>query len=201
MNLTLKQYRTVDLSIMLLILAAAEVLISFAARVWFPFELYVLSPTVAVTAIVMMRWGKYAAVHALGGSLAFCFASGANLRQLAVYCIGTCFALFALLLFRKPGKEKIQSSPLLTALYTAAVFCAVQIGRWLVGLLLGGTAGDIVSLFASDSLSLVFALVTVQIARRTDGLFEDQLAYLRRTQDERRRAEMPEEGDTKYGSI
>ncbi len=201
MNLTLKQYRTVDLGIMLFMLVAAEGLISVAAGVWFPQEIYVLSPTVAVVAIVMMRWGAYAALHAFGGGLALCIASGANLKQYAVYCIGNCFALTALLLFRRWKKERIRSSVLLTALYTFAVFCAVQAGRWLVGLLFGGSLGDVVSLFAADSLSLVFAFVAVQIARRTDGLFEDQIAYLIRTQDERRKADLPDDGDTEYGNI
>ncbi len=50
-------------------------------------------------------------------------------------------------------------------------------------------------------VSLVFALVTVQIARRTDGLFEDQIAYLIRTQAERRKADLPDGGDTEYGNI
>ncbi len=201
MNLSLKQYRAVDLSILLFILAAAEALISVAAGKWFPGELYVLSPTVAVTAIVMMRWGAYAALHAFGGGLAYCIASGASPKQFAVYCLGNCFALAALPLLLKLKKERVRSGALLTALYTAAVFCAVQIGRWLVGLCFGGTAGDIVSLFAADSLSLVFALVTVQIARRTDGLFEDQIAYLIRTQAERRKADLPDGGDTEYGNI
>lgn len=201
MNLTLKQYRMVDLSILLFILVAAEALISVAAGVWFPSELYVLSPTVAVVAIVMMRWGKYAALHAFGGGLAYCIASGASPRQYAVYCIGNCFALLVLPVLLKLKKEKIRDSAMLTALYTAAVFCAVQLGRWLVGLLFGGTPGDIVTLFAADSLSFVFAIVAVQIARRTDGLFEDQIAYLLRTQDERRRADLPDEGDTEYGNI
>ncbi len=201
MNLTLKQYRTVDLCILLFILAAAEVLISLAAGVWFPDELYVLSPTAAVTAIVMMRWGAYAALHAFGGGLAYCIASGASPKQFAVYCIGNCFALAVLPLLLKLKKDRVRSSVPLTALYTAAVFCAVQTGRWLVGLCFGGTAGDFISLFAADSLSLVFALVTLQIARKTDGLFEDQIAYLIRTQAERRRAELPDGGDTEYGNV
>lgn len=201
MNLSLKQYRAVDLGILLFILTAAETLISVAAGVWFPGELYVLSPMTAVTAIVMMRWGAYAALHAFGGGLAFCIASGASPKQYAVYCIGNCFALLVLPMLMKMTKEKIRSHAGLTALYTAAVFCAVQIGRWIVGLFFGGTPGDIISLFAADSLSLVFALVTVQIARRTDGLFEDQIAYLIRTQAERRKEDLPDGGDTEYENI
>ena len=176
MNLSFKQYRAIDLGIMLLLLMAAEALIAYAARVWFPDEAYVLSPTVAIVCIVMMRWGGVAVVHAVGGGLALCIASGANVSQFAVYCIGNCLTLAALFLFKVWGKEQIRSKPFLAVLFAITAFCGAQAGRWLVGLLLGGTAGDVIILFTTDSLSLIFAVLIVLIARRVDGLFEDQKA-------------------------
>lgn len=199
MNLSFKQYRAIDLGIMLFILAASEVLITYAATVWFPGEMYVLSPTVAIVCIVMMRWGGFAAVHAVGGGLAICIASGADFNQIAVYSIGNCFALIALILLKALGKEKVRSKPLLTVLFTFIAFCGAQIGRGVVGLFVGGSMGDIVTFFTTDSLSLIFAVVTVLIARRINGLFEDQLAYLRRTQAERNKEQIPDYGDTEYG--
>ncbi|MBQ3842196.1 MAG: hypothetical protein II820_05865 [Ruminiclostridium sp.] len=201
MNLSLKQYRNIDLLIMLVMLAAAEFLITKAATVWFPSELYVLSPTVAVMCIVMMRWGPFAAVHAAGGGLALCIASGASPEQYAVYCVGNCLGLAALLLFKTWGKEKIRNSIVYTILFTVAAFCAVQTGRWTVSLFFGAEPGSIVRLFASDSLSLAFDVITVLIARRIDGLFEDQVSYLVRTQSERNKESIPDEGDTEYNDI
>ena len=78
-------------------------------------------------------------------------------------------------------------------------FCGVQIGRWLVGLVLGGNVSDIVRLVTTDSLSLIFAVLTVLIALRIDGLFEDQVAYLLRTQAERMKEQTEDYGDTEYG--
>ena len=199
MNLSFKQYRAIDLGIMLVMLAAAEALITYAATVWFPYEFYVLSPTVAIVCIVMMRWGGFAAIHAVGGGLALCIASGADLSQFAVYCAGNCFALAALILLKVLGKEKVRSKPMLTALFTVIAFCGAQVGKWLVGLVMGGLLGDIITFFATDSLSLLFALVTVLISRRINGLFEDQWAYLVRTQAERNKQQMPDYGDTEYG--
>ena len=199
MNLSFKQYRAIDLVIMLVILAAVEALITHAATVWFPYEMYVLSPTVAIVCIVMMRWGGFAAIHAVGGGLALCIASKADLNQFAVYCIGNCFALLALIMLKALGKEKVRSKPLLSALFAVAAFCGAQIGRGLVGLFMGGSVGDIITFFTTDSLSLVFAVVTVLIARNINGLFEDQLAYLRRTQAERNKEQIPDYGDTEYG--
>ncbi len=201
MNLSVKQYRNIDLTIMLIMLAAAEAVITIAAKEWFPLENYALSPTVAIVCIVMMRWGPFAAIHAVGGGLALCIASGASPSQYVVYCIGNCFALVALLLFKALGKEKIRSKLTLSFLFTFAAFCAVQIGRWLVGLFFGAALGDIVLLFAKDSLSLVFALLAIFVARRVDGLFEDQMSYLVRTQSERKKESIPEEGDTKYNDM
>ena len=66
-------------------------------------------------------------------------------------------------------------------------------------MLMGGTAKDIVQLFATDSLTLLFTVVAVQLARKIDGLFEDQIDYLVRTQSERQKSMMPKEGDTRYG--
>lgn len=195
MNLSFKQYRATDLGIMLVLLMISDALIAYAARVWFPDEAYVLSPTVAIVCIVMMRWGGFAAIHAVGGGLALCVASGASAGQFAVYCIGNCFALAALVLFKVWGKEKIRSKPFFTVLFTIAAFCATQIGRWLVGLLLGGMLDDFITFFATDSLSLLFAVLAVLIARRVDGLFEDQRAYLIRTQSERNRQQLSDYGD------
>lgn len=195
MNLSFKQYRAVDLGIMLALLMFADALIVYAARVWFPDESYVLSPTVAIVCIVMMRWGGFAAVHAIGGGLALCVASGASAGQFAVYCIGNCFALIALVLFKFLGKEKIRSKPFWTILFTVVAFFATQTGRWLVGLFLGGMVDDFITFFTTDSLSLLFAVLAVLIARRVDGLFEDQRSYLIRTQSERNRQRLSDYGD------
>ena len=189
MNITFRQYRTIDLVILLIIITAAEALTAVAAKYWFTGEIYVLSPTVAVLCIVMMRWGGYAAIHAAAAGAALCAVTGATPEQFVIYCIGNCFSLLGLLWFRFAGKDKVRAKVLTTALFTVTVFLAVQIGRWLVGLIFGGALADIGSFIASDSLSLLFAVVVVQLTRRLDGVFEDQKTYLFRVQKERERQE------------
>ncbi len=200
MNITFRQYRIIDLAILLIILAVAEALTAVAAKDWFTGEIYVLSPTVAVLCIVLMRWGAYAAIHAVAGGLTLCIVTGATPEQFAVYCIGNCFALLALLWFRFAGKEKVRAKAIMSALFTVTVFLAVQAGRWLVGLIFGGSLADIGSFIASDSLSLLFAVVAVQLTRRLDGVFEDQKTYLLRTQKERERQEAAAEYGIDEGS-
>lgn len=154
-RLSFNQYRAIDLGIMAVLLFVFEMITATAAIKWFPGEFYTFSPTITIVCIVMMRWGGFAALHAVVGGLAFCIASGASAAQFVMYCAGNCLALLA------------------------------QLGRWFLGLFFGGGLGSVVVFFTTDSLSLVFALVVVLIARRLDGLFEDQKEYLIRTEDER----------------
>ena len=184
---TLEQYRAIDLAIMAVLLVAFEMITATAATKWFSSQVYMLSPTITIICIVMMRWGGYAAIHAVAGGAAFCVASGASMQQFLIYCIGNCAALVAMLLFKTHGKEQVRSKTFLTLVFIVATYFGAQLGRWFVGLLFGGAVDSFIVFLTTDSLSLLFAIVLVLIAKRTDGLFEDQKAYLIRTADERRR--------------
>ena len=186
-KLSFRQYRAIDLGIFAVILCVFETIAAKAAVEWFPQEFYMLSPTITVVCIVMMRWGGWAAIHAAAGGAAYCAASGASVQQFIIYCAGNCLALAALLLFRTHGRDRVRSSAPLTAAFTAAAYAGAQLGRGLAGLFFGGTPASVVMFFTTDSLSLLFAVVVVLIARRADGLFEEQRSYLIRTQEERMR--------------
>ncbi len=188
-NISFKQYRAIDLGMWTVILLVFESLTTLAAARWFPEELYTLSQTIAVLCIVMMRWGGFAVIHALAGGFVFCLISGGTAEQFAVYCVGNCFGLAALLLFKAVGKEKVRSRVPYAVMFTAAAFCGAQLGRWLVSLVFGAQPGSIAAFFVTDSLSFLYAVVIVLISRRVDGLFEDQKSYLIRTESERRRGE------------
>lgn len=189
MNLTFKQYRAIDLTIMGIILLICEFLTTTAATKWFPDELYTLSPTITVVCIVMMRWNGYAAIHALLGGMVYCFASGAQDKQIIIYCIGNCFALAALALFKLLGKEKIRSKFYFTILFTVAAFICTQAGRWIISIALGGSVNSFGAFVTADLITLLFTIVVVLISRKADGLFEDQKNYLIRTEEERRKKE------------
>ena len=93
-QLTLAQYRSVDLTLFAVILAVCEYVITLAAIRWFPGQLYTVSLSAALCAIVLMRWGAWAGLHALFGGAAFWLASGGTPRQLAVYALGNLFCLY-----------------------------------------------------------------------------------------------------------
>lgn len=191
-NISFKQYRAIDLGILAVILFVAETITAKAASTWFPTEFYMLSPSIAVICIVMMRWSGFAAIHAAVGGAAYCLALGATAQQFVIYCIGNCFALISLILIKALGKQKIKDSVWLTVIFTVLAFVGTELGRGLVGLIFGLAIDSIIAFFTTDSLSLVFAVVVVLISRRIDGMFEDQKAYLIRTESERRRAQSPD---------
>lgn len=189
-NISFKQYRAIDLTIMTVMLVVFEVLTVFAAK-WFPMESYTLSPTTLVLCLVMMRWDGFAAIHAIAGGLAFCFAAGAEPKQFAVYCLGNCFALLGLILLKACGKDKVRAKIHLTVIFVVIVFASIQTGRWVVSLAVslcfGSSPDSIITFFTVDSLSLLFSVVGVLISRKMDGLYEDQKSYLIRTEEERMR--------------
>ena len=191
-NLSLKQYKAIDLAMLAVILAVFETITSLAASKWFPLQLFSLSPTITVVCIVMMRWGGWAAIHAVVGGLAFCISTGASPEEYAIYCAGNCAALLALFFFKQFGKERVRGSWLYSAAFTLTAFCGAMVGRWAISLIFGGDITAIVDFFIVDSLTLVFTVLVVLIARKPDGLFDDQKAYLVRTEAERKRPEAPD---------
>lgn len=181
------RYKAIDLAFLAVILAVFEAIASIAAKQWFPLQLFSLSPTITVVCIVMMRWGGWAAIHAVVGGLSYCIATGGEPKQFLVYCAGNCLALVALVFFKFYGKERVRGSFLMTAAFALTAFFGAIVGRWLISLCFDFDLLSIVDFFVADSLTLLFTVVVVLISRKPDGLFEDQKAYLIRTEDERKR--------------
>lgn len=182
---TVGQYRAIDLALFALMLAVAETLIVKAAGSWFPDQLYTLSAVAAITAIVMMRWGPWAAIHAVLGGAALCWAGGARMEQYVIYCGGNLLGLGALALRKWLGPEEIRQDALKTMLFGVTTAVLMQLGRALVSLLFGASAGDMLRFVATDVLTVLFTAIVMWIARRVDGLFEDQIHYLLRLSRER----------------
>ena len=210
--MTFRQYRQMDLTVFGAMLVVAEALIVLAATRWFPAEAYTVSIVAAVTSIVLMRWGPWAAIHAVLGGLVYCFVSGGQPGQYLIYCAGNLFALLSLLWFRIPGKdrtsgkERIREDSFLTVIFGLTVQLLMQLGRAAVAFALlraspgsapagtqsiAGALSFCIGFITTDALSGFFTAVILRIARRQDGLFEDQKHYLLRIQE----AEKEERGE------
>ena len=105
-QLTYRQYRGIDLTLFAVMLCISETLIVKAARFWFPDQLYTVSVVGALTAVVLMRWGGFAAIHALLGGLVFSLVSGGTASQTLIYCVGNLFAMLSLVPRRLLGAER-----------------------------------------------------------------------------------------------
>ena len=183
-QISFEQYRTIDLIILLAVLVVCQYLILLAATAWFPAQLYVVSPVAAMVALVMMRWGGWAAIHALAGGLLFTFLSGGTWQQYLIYGGGNLTALLALVMFRFFAKERIRQDTLLTLAFGLCTQVLMQLGRAGIAAVLGYSWEACLGFLTTDSLSVLFTLFVVWIVRRTDGLFEDQKHYLLRIQSE-----------------
>lgn len=183
-SFSFKQYRGIDLTLFALILCVSEMLIVNAARFWFAEQLYTVSAVAAVTAIVLMRWGPWAAIHAVLGGLVFCLASRGSARQMLIYCAGNLLSLAALLPLRLLGSERIRKDGFLSVCFGLLVLLLMQLGRAVMALMLGTGFSACLGFFTTDALSLLFTGVIIWIARRLDGIFENQKHYLLRIHKE-----------------
>ena len=175
-----QQYRAIDLAMFAALLCITETMIVKAATWWFPDQLYTVSVVGAVTAIVLMRWGPWAAVHAVLGGAVFCFASHGSAKQLLIYCAGNLFSLLMLLPLKYLGGERIRLDGILSVLFGVCTLLLMQLGRALVAFVLGTEFQTCLGFFTTDALSLLFTGLILWVARRLDGIFENQRHYLLR---------------------
>ncbi|MBQ7434580.1 MAG: hypothetical protein IJV51_02105 [Oscillospiraceae bacterium] len=175
-----QQYRAIDLAMFAALLCITESMIVKAANWWFPDQLYTVSVVGAVTAIVLMRWGPWAAIHAVLGGAVFCFASHGSAKQLLIYCAGNLFSLLMLLPLKYLGGERIRLDGFLSVLFGICTLLLMQLGRALVAFVLGTEFQTCLGFFTTDALSLLFTGLILWVARRLDGIFENQRHYLLR---------------------
>ncbi len=183
-QISLSQYRAIDLGILTVVLAVCQFLTHLASSFWFPEQLYVVSPVAGVTALVMMRWSPWAAVPAGIGGVLYVWMSGGNLQQALIFILGNLFSLGALGFFRIFGKERIRKDSFLAVVFAIAVQLLMQLGRAAMALLFGYPAAACLGFITTDILSILFTVFIIWTVRRIEGLFEDQKSYLLRTQKE-----------------
>lgn len=193
-QMSFRQYRTADLVFFSLILIVTQALITRAATGWFADQLYVISPVAAVTAIVMLRWSWYAAIPAVLGGVVISLLSGGGPVHIVIYCIGNLLSLAALPAVLKAGKQTVRDSVKWSLCLAAGIQILMLAGRMVIALLMRQGLEASWGFFTTDTLSIVFTMVVIWIARRVDGLFEDQKHYLRRVQHEGESEDVTERG-------
>ena len=186
-HMTVSRYRAVDLSLFAVILIVFETILVRAANEWFPKEPWTVSAVAAVTAVVMVRWGPWCAVHAVIGGIVTVLVSRGTGLQFLVYAAGNLAALAVLAAGKNVGLGETEENSLLNFLFSALVLLAMQTGRMLTALILGTKAEELLLFITSDAVSYIFTLAIVWITSRLDGMLEDQEHYLRRINDPKNR--------------
>ena len=181
---TIQQYRAIDLSLIAVILIIFEIVIVKAAVSWFPKEAWMVSAAPAVTAIIMVRWGPWCAIHAAVGGVVSVLARNGNWQECLIWGIGNLAALAVLPLEKKWGWKKFHESVWMLLLFGAMIVLSMQVGRAVMALILGESPEGIWRMTALDSITYIFTLTIVWIASRLDGILEAQMHYLKRLNNE-----------------
>ena len=185
-QITFKQYRTIDVIILVALTIIFEAITTMATNKWFALQPVALSIGLAMVCVAMMRWWWQAAFLAFASGFTFCVLSGATGEQFLAYCIGNIGALLGLVCFKVFGKEVVRSSIAKSLLFVTTAYAGMVLGRGIISVVFGDTWGAFVQFATKDSMTLVFAAVVIILFRKTDGLLEDQKAYLLRLDRERK---------------
>lgn len=185
-QMTFEQYRSVDITIWTAMIILFEAITTLATTQWFYSQPVAMSISLALICAVMMRWDGYAAIQAVVGGFVFCIISGATIEQYFIYCIGNVFTLVALVLIKIWGKEKIRESAAKLTIFVVFAYIGMIVGRWGVSLFFGGDFMALVVYATTDIISLLFAIIVLNLLRKTDGMIEDQKSYLFRIEREQK---------------
>ena len=190
-QITFKQYRTIDVLILVVLTIIFEAIATMASARWFVLQPVALSIGLSMICVVMMRWSWLAAFAAFASGFTFCLLSGATMQQFAIYCAGNLFALLGMVWFKVFGKEGIRKSMWNIVLFVSTAYVGQVLGRGFIAIIFGDNWSTFITFATTDIMTWVFATLVMILFRKTDGMLEDQKAYLLRldkqkkeTQDE-----------------
>lgn len=193
---SIASYRAIDLIIFAALLIVFEGIIArVSSGHRFAGQPYTVSLAAALTGIVFMRWGAWGAIHAVLSGLVLCFTQKATPNQYLIYTLGNLFSLFALPLYGKLGRQRISEERFLFLPVSLCVLLLMQAGRAIIALITGANSAAANLFFTTDSLSAVFTVLITWVSKKQDGLYEDQLHYLNRINDEAKTKEDTGESD------
>lgn len=190
-NISLRQYRLTDLFLFAVILIVFEVILHFAFQAFHGD--FIFSPMLAITLIVMMRWGWPAVFYAVGDGLLYCLLNikdpNFSPYMFAIYIIGNAFVALLFFMTGFMGKKKIRDKWYFSLLFTTAGWIAVVLGRAVTAACFGLNFVSALLAHFGDLVSFAVCLTVILVMRRLDGMFEDQKAFLKRLDEERKEKE------------
>lgn len=200
--ISLGRYRATDLFLFAVILAIFDLLAYLAIRLMPNGAMYVFTLTVPIVLLMMMRWGWWCVLYAIfDGVVISALNSPTVWQNYLSYTIGNLAILLLLIPLHYIGKQRIAGKWYFTALFVVFGWLLMNLVTSFVQFICG--EGFLSSLLGNlglgltGFLSLAIGIVLLLVLRRLDGMFEDQIHYLKRLDKERREMlELDEFGQT-----
>ncbi len=185
-KLSFKAYRAIDILIFTILTLLFETVALWATREFN--GIFYISIFYGMSLIVMKRWNIHATITIVASGFLYALIlsglpSKENINNYLVYIIGDLFILIDMVWFIK-GKEKLNKSGFLIG-YIISGFLLVEFGRSFMFMLFGNNFISIfLGMIGPDSMSLLITFLIILIAKKQNGLFEDQKKYLIRLNKE-----------------
>lgn len=190
--ISLKQYKFNDLFLFAVILIAFDLIVHFAT-IWLADDaaIYAFALTVPMVLLIMMRWGWQAVFFAVGDAILLTVLNNPTVWESYLsYILGNSTILLLLIPMRYIGKQKIAEKWPLTVLFVILGWLisnfSYTIIQWICGVDFVWALKSNFTFNMTGLLALAMGIVIMLIMRKLDGLFEDQIHYLKRLDDERR---------------
>ena len=189
--ISLGRYRTTDLFLFAVLLVVFDLLSHYAIILLPAGAGYVFALTVPMTVLVMMRWGWWSAFFAVGDAIVLTLINNPSSWQTYLsYGIGGASMLLLLIPLRFIDKQKIAKKWYFTALFFLTAWFLDNFVCSLVQLICGVKFAVALStnfgFGLNGMLSLAIGMVLLMVLRKLDGMFEDQIQYLKRIDRERK---------------
>lgn len=186
--MSLKKYKTIDITIFTVIICLVEIVNTFVIKYIFKSEYYALSLVITLTLIVVVRWGIYGIIPAvIASTFSVIINKGSGLHYF-IYLVSCLGFMIPYLFLKIVGHRKVEDSLYLTILYCLIGFISVDLLRSIFAITINGNiAQNFIQFFAFDMFNLIIGLIVIIIARKQNGIFEDQISYLKRIQAERKK--------------
>jgi hypothetical protein len=168
-------------------------LLGYFAIVWFPdCATFTFSLMVPISLIVMMRWGWPSIFYPILAGLIYCllYAEGFQVSVYLTYCIGNACMALVLIYIKLVGKERVAKKFYLSAILVVLAWLTINLARAAISAMFGNNFFTMLLDFCGVSdnglMSLVMSILIISVMRKLDGMFEDQKAYLKRLEKEKR---------------
>lgn len=184
-KISFSTYRAIDITFFTVLMIIFEFL-SVKGFEWLN-GIYSLSLFLVISLITMLRWKFWAIIPIIASGITYSLAHpDGTLQNMIVYSIGNLFSLLSIIWVYKEN-QKLEKS-YYVILFVLTGFFSYCVGRALIGsILYQKSFTDLVLGFlGTESLNAVISLVVIFIAKRQNGILEDQKKYVLRVQEEER---------------